>query len=210
MEKTCIQCNLKKTKSEFNKNKNCNDGYMETCKSCRKNNRRKNTYEVNVLEKKCSKCEIIKNKIFFYKNKYNIDGLQSQCKECHKIKHKKYLENNGIDTYFIILYKDLVNNAKKRKIDIEISKKDIINLYNIQNGLCSITNIKMTYDKSEKKYTRLYNIHNISVDRINSKKAYTIDNIQLVCVIVNIMKTDLDFNNFIELCNKVSEKYIDK
>lgn len=42
--------------------------------------------------------------------------------------------------------------------------------------------------------------YNISVDRIDSSKGYTKDNVQLVCDIVNRMKLDLNMSKFVELC----------
>ena len=41
---------------------------------------------------------------------------------------------------------------------------------------------------------------NISVDRIDSSGGYTRDNIQLVCMAVNQMKSDLDDNTFYDIC----------
>lgn len=44
---------------------------------------------------------------------------------------------------------------------------------------------------------------NVSVDRIDSKKGYTRDNVQLVCMAINQMKSDLDNNTFYNLCKAV-------
>jgi len=46
---------------------------------------------------------------------------------------------------------------------------------------------------------------NVSIDRINSTKGYTIDNVQLVCVVLNVAKSNLPQNDYIEWCNKVAE-----
>jgi hypothetical protein len=55
-----------------------------------------------------------------------------------------------------------------------------------QKGLCAISGLPMTHDRSQGK-TRT----NISIDRIDSNKGYEIENVQLVCHIVNTIKSDM-------------------
>ena len=50
MSKECNKCNNIKNISEFHKN--CNDGYMNTCKLCRHNNRKSIYYDITISEKK--------------------------------------------------------------------------------------------------------------------------------------------------------------
>lgn len=44
---------------------------------------------------------------------------------------------------------------------------------------------------------------NVSVDRIDSNKSYTKNNIQLVCMAVNQMKSDLDMITFYRFCEAI-------
>ena len=44
---------------------------------------------------------------------------------------------------------------------------------------------------------------NLSVDRIDSTKGYSKDNVQLVCMAANQMKNDLPMTEFIEMCEAV-------
>lgn len=56
----------------------------------------------------------------------------------------------------------------------------------------------MTYEiDSGRVYT------NVSVDKINPGKGYTLDNIQLVCMEVNQMKSDLDMQTLLFLCKSI-------
>ena len=64
----------------------------------------------------------------------------------------------------------------------------------------------MTYN-GKRNGKRNMNIDNISVDRIDSQKDYTIDNIQLVCQIYNYMKWDLKQDDFVKYCKHVVEYF---
>lgn len=46
---------------------------------------------------------------------------------------------------------------------------------------------------------------NVSIDRIDSTKGYTLDNVQLVCVVLNVAKSNLPQNDYIDWCKKVAE-----
>ena len=81
-----------------------------------------------------------------------------------------------------------------------------------QNGRCIITGLLMTnicYQNSVNDRHKI-NKWNISVDRIDSNKGYTIDNIQLICNVVNRMKSDLTDNELLLLCNNIYKKNFDR
>jgi hypothetical protein len=185
----------------FSKNKNCIDGHMSICKLCRSLSRKQLNYDIKTDDKTCMRCNMIKPYTDFYKDKSASDGLQSYCKDCGKIINKEYYEKHGTDVYFKKLYKDLLKNAERRNIDVCITLEDIINLYNNKNT-CNISGIKMTtqFVPYEGRTNRIYNV---SVDRIDSKKSYNKDNIQLVCSIVNTMKWDLVQEDFINICKHI-------
>nr|QBK86123.1 MAG: Zn-finger protein [Marseillevirus LCMAC101] len=52
-------------------------------------------------------------------------------------------------------------------------------------------------------YSHESNPMNFSVDRIDSSKGYSLENIQLVGQKVNIIKGDLQTEDFVEFCRKV-------
>ena len=93
-------------------------------------------------------------------------------------------------------------NANKRNIIVNITLEDINNLYIKQNGL---SGLKMTHTLLTSKIdNHIINKYNISIDRINSELGYNIDNIQLVCAIINRLKYNLPNNNFIDLCSIIT------
>ena len=78
-KKICYKCGIEKNISEFTKNINYNNGYLNECKKCKydKKKIRKPNYKI------CNICEINKSISEFYKNPNNKDGYMNRCKECY-------------------------------------------------------------------------------------------------------------------------------
>lgn len=76
----------------------------------------------------------------------------------------------------------------------------LVNLYEKQKGLCSITNHPMTFiqpGNNQKVST------NMSIDRIDSSLGYIEDNVRLVCYRANIMKLDGTDQELRDWCKKI-------
>lgn len=101
---------------------------------------------------------------------------------------------NGVS---ISWFKKFDKNAKKRKIDFDITIEDVLKVYLDQGKVCSLSGIPIGWTRMEKS-------HNISIDRIDSDKGYTTDNIQLVYPKINMMKFTYSQDEFIDLCRLVS------
>ena len=148
---------------------------------CAAINRIKYILTVNQFIEICNKIVSTKN------NKTNITLHQN---EINKIKD---------DPILITLVKarmsDLVQNAKKRNIKVLINKDDVIELYIKQNKKCAHTNDVLSLEKD--------NNFSLSIDRIDSQKDYTVDNIQLITALANHMKNDYTNDDFISLCESV-------
>lgn len=74
-------------------------------------------------------------------------------------------------------------------------------LYLKQNGLCAITGKELTFVQ-EGGRTRT----NISIDRIDSSVGYTEENTQLVCHVVNTMKSDMSLEELRGWCEAILNK----
>lgn len=85
---------------------------------------------------------------------------------------------------------------------MEIDVNDIILLKKKQKNRCAYTGkkLKWVYDTPYK----------ASIDRIDSSKGYTVDNIQLVAKIVNQAKNDLDEKDFLDMIKFIYEERIAK
>ena len=89
---------------------------------------------------------------------------------------------------------------RNRHFKFLVSIKDIWDLFLKQNRKCALTGLDIHFAKDSQDKDRT-----ASLDRIDSKKNYIIDNVQWVHKDVNLMKKDYDEKYFIEICKKITE-----
>ena len=82
----------------------------------------------------------------------------------------------------------------------ELTTNILLEILDAQGGRCALTGVKMTNTiiRGRKTWT------NASVDRIVSGGAYTKENIQLVCVAVNIFRSQMSVQEYREWCRLVA------
>ena len=155
---------------------------------------------------RCSKCNRYLSADCFCRNKSNKykDGLNTYCKECQKeieTNYRKSLEEDtSLEFNLRHSFCSAKSRAKKLKIEFNLTLDYIKYLYNVQNGLCAISGIPMSY-----KYQDNTVDTRISVDKIDPKKGYIIGNVQLVCWAVNRMKQDMNLEQLLYFCrNRVN------
>jgi hypothetical protein len=96
---------------------------------------------------------------------------------------------------------NLVNQAKSsskkrgKRCPFDITCKDIENLIKLQNNRCIYTDREFVYAFNEQ--------NKPSIDRIDSNKGYTKDNIQMVITPVNIAKSDMSHDKFLDLVKDI-------
>ena len=90
---------------------------------------------------------------------------------------------------------------RNSKIGFNITIEDVWSKFVEQDRKCALTKRSIGWNNiSTKTGCRSYTA---SIDRIDSKKGYTIDNIQLVHKDINIMKNAFDQEYFIQMCKAV-------
>ena len=149
---------------------------------------------------KCSCCKEIKPESLFNKSnsKKNTTKKAYVCKDCAKEKNRKY--KNTEKGYKNNLWNNLVSNAKRRNIPVHICKEDIDLIYKEQKGLCAVTGMPMEYVSG----VESKNSFGVSVDRVDSNKGYTKDNVRLVCVRVNLIKMEMTDEQMEYWCNAIT------
>lgn len=135
---------------------------------------------MNLQEYKfCYNCKISKHKTEFHKR---LNDVAQYCKECSNINALKY--RNTLNGYFNTLYGNAKRHAKERfnkgKIEegqFTITKQDLLNLFKKQKELCYYSNIKMVTISNSN--------WQVSLERLDVNKGYTINNIVLCCLEFN-------------------------
>jgi hypothetical protein len=112
----------------------------------------------------------------------------------HKIKGYVY-QRKSIGSCPESFIKSLLHKKSRRST---LNKEDVIGLYYKQKGKCAISGVKMTHITNQGKIET-----NISIDKIDPTKGYVIDNIQLVCNRVNVLKYDRDIQNLLKWCKLI-------
>lgn len=116
-----------------------------------------------------------------------------------------------IEGYFKQIYNCIKNNKLRTRFgETDLTLDDILDLWNKQEGKCAISGVDMTWGYSDKpqdqygKWTK--KPLNASVDRIDSSKGYTKDNLWIICNMINTFKGSYD----VELVYEISEKIVEK
>ena len=121
---------------------------------------------------------------------------------------QKELRARKHDHISSLVLSKLKSGAKKRNLEVKITIDDIWNVYVKQNKKCAISGIFISFAANHKEYIS-YSAA-ASVDRIDSSKGYTIDNIQIVHKQINMMKQSLSDGDFINWCRIICDYNKDK
>jgi hypothetical protein len=113
------------------------------------------------------------------------------------IQRKKRKHHTIPGRYFL----SLKHGAKRRDILFDITLDELWDTFIKQNAQCALSGLPIRFHNPGEKCTA----QTASVDRIDSNFGYTIDNIRWVHKTINLMKMDLQNQQFIYLCKKVAE-----
>lgn len=91
--------------------------------------------------------------------------------------------------------------ANKLKIEFDITIEQLWEIFLKQNRLCALTGLPLNF--STYRQRRKGNEQTASIDRIDSNKGYTIDNVQWVHKDINRMKNSYDQKYFLQICQLV-------
>lgn len=96
-------------------------------------------------------------------------------------------------------FRSVEASARNRNIEFKISREEMEEQFVRQNGKCYYTGFDLYFGQQIKRGTA-------SLDRIDSLKGYTKDNVRWVYKDVNRMKWDLSHEQFLEICKLITEK----
>lgn len=95
-------------------------------------------------------------------------------------------------------------DRSKRNLNIKfsITLDDLKALWIKQSGKCALSGIDMTYELQEGRTPT-----NISIDKIDRNRGYTPENIQLVCMACNQIKSDMNMEQVYRFCKAIVDTY---
>jgi len=148
----------------------------------------------------CWDCKKTKNRRVFPYRKQYADNKEKRCKKCNCLNHIKRKENYSKDQIIGVMLKSAELSSKKREArgrdcQFSITKEDIMKLVKKQDNKCIYTGREFGWTYKH--------LNKPSIDRINSSKGYTKDNIQLVVFQANQAKSDMTHEEFINFVKEI-------
>jgi hypothetical protein len=125
-------------------------------------------------------------------------GDTNRCLQCR-------LANSKINKSLILsdYWKSIRSSAIRRNIPYSLTKEEVVELYEKQDRRCALTNVRLNMADNYQSWKN--GVQTASLDRIDSLKGYTIDNVQWVHKDINQMKWDIPNEDFIKWCNLVAK-----
>ena len=115
-------------------------------------------------------------------------------------KAKTLPENRGVINQIILQYK---RHAKDRSIDFDLSYETVDRLVRGSCHYCGVVGGNLKKTKNLKDGFR----HN-GIDRVDSSKNYTVDNVVSCCGLCNIAKRDMSSDEFIGLAKRIASHQV--
>jgi hypothetical protein len=98
----------------------------------------------------------------------------------------------------------LFNKDPRRQLMVTV--EDLKNQWDKQKGICPYTGILLKIPRSAYGWEKIpKNFLRASIDRIDSSKGYTKDNIQFISLMANYAKHEFDDSELIKFCQAVSK-----
>lgn len=97
------------------------------------------------------------------------------------------------------------NGGKGRRTPLELTVtiEEAWAIFIVQEGYCALSGLELTFPRAHKDGS-----YTASLDRIDSSKGYTPDNVQWVHKDVNVMKNKFDVDYFIQMCQNIAKTSI--
>ena len=188
--KCCSSCKVEKPLNQFGKSRNRPDGLNIYCREC-----------ANAKSRETKRRNVAKNTA--YNREYRAANRESyreweranyQKRKTERLASaKKWRYGNGI---FTVLNVHAKSRAKRKGWIYELDADMLEAMCAIQGNCCALTGVKFEMDPTEFRYRALAP----SIDRIDSSKHYTLDNIQLTTVIANKAKNEYTVEMFDAMC----------
>lgn len=177
-------------------------GFHTLCKECEDKIKLQTEWKNGLL--KCHLCgKYFPEEEFGYSDHYPLrNNRDDRCTKCRttqaNLRKEKFTEDEALYKMLQMRWLCARDRASNYKIPFTISKEFLLQLWDKQKSLCAISNIPMTYKHCSGRVST-----NVSIDQINPHLGYTEGNVQLVCMAVNQMKSDLSLEELYMFCESI-------
>lgn len=186
------------------------DGYHSICRECENEEKKNKEWQNGKLL--CHNCGEYKDETEFSPNggAYRIrKHRRNICKTCATQRQRAHLRELKDEPRLVKCINSRYLGAKDRSeqhgYNFNITLPYLLRLWDRQKGKCALSGIEMTYDLKKGRTPT-----NLSLDRIDRAKGYTVGNVQFVCMACNQIKSDMDDDTMYYFCKKIVEQYEDK
>jgi hypothetical protein len=151
----------------------------------------KRTYMATRYKCRCLLCDV---KVCIFTASMLVSDRRTQCKKCSFINRYQYNRQN-IGDLSLGCYSRIKLDAASRNLKFNITQKQLWDLFLLQKRKCKLTGVEI-------KFASRFNSKDktASLDRIDSSKGYSINNVQWVHRDINQMKWDFPMEQFIDNC----------
>ena len=104
---------------------------------------------------------------------------------------------------FRFLFKNLKNACRTKNLDNDFDVKFLKTLWESQKGICPYTGIQMILPYSSSTASCVHSLEAASLDRIDSDKGYTKENVEFICRFVNLGKNKYPKEEVVNFLKKI-------
>jgi hypothetical protein len=102
------------------------------------------------------------------------------------------------------MFSHIKSKARERSLNFEVTQEFLADLIAKQNYKCALSGLEITLSLKIKNGNSDFSYITASLDRVDSKKGYTEDNVQWVHKDINKMKMAYDNQYFIDMCKLIA------
>jgi hypothetical protein len=139
----------------------------------------------------CSRCHDVKPLKEFQKGRVGTDKeyIFSYCNKCRRKQLVKNMNRDDVRVFLGDRHNRLKLRCKKKGIHCTLTREQLIEIFQKQNGLCFYTDAVLICEAGSKLHR-----DSMSIDKIIPEKGYTIDNVVLTTHRINTCKCDLSLD----------------
>lgn len=137
--------------------------------------------------------------------------LDTRCRTCNNITRNRtsFGKHRGAGGLSLTFFNYFRHVAERRGILFSVTVEELSALFERQGGKCALSGLELRFPVGTGYGGPLTDEYSPSLDRKDSSKPYTLDNVQWVHKVVNIAKNSLGQDQFVSMCHKVARQHAD-